>query len=337
MQKGGGKLIEKTAETMLVVRVPPIGADDLIAEWNKAFKAKVRLMPHLAVRSLHTIVGLCLSHVTIEYRGDRTDLRDSSIVMQDSGTGKKPTIQFVEEVAGFLGFSYRRRSNITPAGALGTIRLKNGEPVEITGDLKTFDLVTCAEADNILYTRIDSFGNDLLTNICESQDTENKISRRLAEGEVGPYSSKTSLFLTTTVPQALVNPRWLEKGLFQRFGIAIKEVPIETYKAVRDELVDTVGEPCEVGDKAVQELAKELHRKRSACATPKFVFSAEVKEAIKEEGHSLDKMLEDMRNETLISKTKSFTIRRDLKMITYACHHAWLDNRQKLNEADVEY
>jgi hypothetical protein len=330
-------MVEKTVETVFVVRVPPLSADEFITEWNETFNSKVRLMPHLAMRSLHTIVGLCLRDVNIEYGGDYVDLRDSSIVMQDSGTGKKPTIAFVEEITSKLGYTFRRRSNITPAGALGTIRLKNGEPTEIAGDLKTFDLVTCSEADSILYTKIDSFGNDLLTNICESQDSKNKISRRLAEGEVAPYSSKTSLFLTTTVPPALVNPRWLEKGLFQRFGIAIREVPIETYKAVRDELVDSVGKSCENNDKSIEELAKELARKRTALPSPKFTFSKDVKEAIKEKCHLLDEILENLKNETLLARTKSFTVRRDLKLITYVCHHAWLDNRQELGTADVEY
>jgi hypothetical protein len=329
--------MENALHATLVVRVPPLSDDEFITEWNEAFNAKVRLMPHLAVRSLHTIVGLCLSHVTIEYKGDRTDLRDSSIVMQDSGTGKKPTVEFVERIAALLSFSYRRRSSITAAGSVGTIRLKNGEPVEIAGDLKTFDLVTCAEADSILYQKIDPYGNDLLTNICESQDSENVISRRLAEGEVQPYTSNTSLFLTTTIPRGLINPRWLEKGLFQRFGIAIKDVPLDTYKSVRDELVDSVGESCDSNEKAIAELAKELKRKLAAIPNPNFTFPEEVKEAIKERGHSLDKMLEDMNNVTILEMTKSFTIRRDLKMITYACHHAWLDNRQELSTDDVNY
>jgi hypothetical protein len=336
--RGDETLIQSTVETLVVVRVPPVSADDFIDEWNEAFNSKVREMPHLAIRSLHTIVGLCLGHVTIEYKGNCTDLRDSSLVMQDSGTGKKPTIEFVERMASVLGYSYRRRSNITPAGALGTVRLKKDKPMEFTGDLKTYDLITCAEADSILYTKIDSFGNDLLTNICESQDPENRISRRLAEGEIEPYTSKTSLFLTTTIPsQAFLNPRWFEKGLFQRFGIAIKEIPIETYKAVRDELVDSVGEPCEHNDRAIDGLAKELERKRSACPNPKFCFARGVKDEIRQKCHALDKMLEDMNNETILNRTKSFTIRRDLKMITYACHHAWLDNRQELASADIEY
>ncbi len=332
-------MTQSLEDVMFAVRVPPFGAEEFIAAWNDAFNAKVRQMPHLAVRSLHTVVGLCLSHVTISYRGDCTDLRDSSIVMQDSGTGKKPTLQFVEKMADLLSCSNCRRSNITPAGAVGTIRLKNGAPVEYEGDLKKYDLVTCAEADSILYTKIDSFGNDLLTNICESQDASNKISRRLAEGIVEPYSSKTSLFLTTTVPPRLdwKDQRWFDKGLFQRFGIAIKEIPLETYKSVRDELVDSVGESCEGNDRAIEELAKELDRKRKTCGTPKFAFSAEVKEKIIESCHSLDKMLEDMKNEAILNITKSFTIRRDLKMITYACHHAWLDNRQELSTEDVEY
>lgn len=329
-------MIQSNAETLVVVRVPPVSADDFIYEWNEVFNAKVRLMPHLAVRSLHTIVGLCLSHVVIDYRGDRSDLRDSSIVMQDSGTGKKPTIEFVEKMASLLGYRYRRRSSITAAGAIGTIRLRKDKCEEIEGDLKKYDLVTCAESDSLLYQKIDPYGNDLLTNICESQDSENVISRRLAEGEVQPYASNTSLFLTTTVPPGLINPRWLEKGLFQRFGIAIKEVPIGTYKAVRDELVESVGEPCDTSDKAVEELAKELKRKRSACATPKFTFPREVKDEIREQCHRLDKMLEDL-SPTIIDRLKSFTVRRDLKMITYACHHAWLDNRQQLTTADVKY
>lgn len=329
-------MAESMHETTITLRVPPLNADEFVAEWNETFNAKVRLMPHLAVRSLHTIVGLCLSDVTIEYRGDRTDLRDSSIVMQDSGTGKKPTIEFVEKMAELLGYSCRRRNNITAPGAVGTIRIKNSESVEIEGDLKTYNLVTCAEADSILYQKIDTYGNDLLTNICESQDSENVISRRLAEGEVQPYTSKTSLFLTTTVPTGLINPRWLEKGLFQRFGIAVKEVPIAIYKRVRDELVESVGEPCGSNDRAVEELARELGRKRIACASPKFTFPKDVKDEIREKCHNLDRMLEDL-SPPIIAILKSFTIRRDLKMITYACHHAWLDNRQELATADVDY
>ena len=281
-------VIEATA----LAATPKSNADDFIAEWNRAFNTRVRLMPHLAERSLHTIVGLCLNHVTVEYIGNRTDLRDSSLVMQDSGTGKKPTIEFVEKIADLLGYNCERRSNITAAGAIGTIRLKNGEPLEIAGDLKTYDLITCGEADSVLYTKVDTYGNDLLANICESQDAGNVISRRLAEGKVGPYTSNTTLFLTTTIPQQpLLNPRWFLKGLFQRFGIAIKEVPFETYKAVRDELVDSVGETCETNDKDVEGLAKELAKKRSDLPSPKFTFSKEVKAAVKEAGHSLDKML----------------------------------------------
>lgn len=330
-------MTQSLEDVMFTVRVPPFSAEEFITAWDNAFNSRVRQMPHLAVRSLHTIVGLCLSHVTIEYKGNRTDLRDSSIVMQDSGTGKKPTIEFVEKMAAMLSFSYRRRSNITASGAIGTIRLRRNKAEEIEGDLKKFDLVACAEADSSLYQKTDAYGNDLLANICESQDSENVISRRLAEGEVQPYTSKTSLFLTTTVPRGLINPRWLEKGLFQRFGIAIKEVPLETYKSVRDELVESVGESCNNSDKAVEELAKELKRKRNACATPKFSFPKEIKDEIREKCHGLDKMLEDMNDEAILNVTKSFTIRRDLKMITYACHHAWLDNRQELCAADVDY
>ena len=330
-------MIETTVHTMFVARVPPASADDFIDEWNEAFSSKVREMPHLAVRSLHTIVGLCLGHVNVAYKGNRADLRDSSLIMQDSGTGKKPTIEFVEKIAAMLGYSYRRRSNITASGAIGTIRLRKDKSEEIEGDLKKYDLVTCAEADSILYQKIDSYGNDLLTNICESQDSENVISRRLAEGEVQPYTSRTSLFLTTTAPRALISPRWIEKGLFQRFGITIKEVPLDTYKSVRDELVDSVGESCSGNDKAIEELAKELRRKRAAIPNPNFAFSKEVKETFKERGYSLDKMLEDMNNRIILDMTKSFTIRRDLKTITYACHHAWLDNRQELTSADTEY
>ncbi len=330
-------MLENLSHVLLAVRVPPLNADDFISEWNDTFSTKVRMMPHLAVRSLHTIVGLCLNQVTIEYRGDCTDMRDSSIIMQDSGTGKKPTIEFVEKMADLLGYSYRRRSNITASGAIGTVRLKKEKSEEIEGDLKKYDLVTCAEADSILYQKIDSYGNDLLTNICESQDPGNTISRRLAEGEVKPYTSNTSLFLTTTVPPGLINTRWFEKGLFQRFGIAIKEIPHETYKAVRDELVDSVGESCKRNETAVIELARELKRKRDNCYTPKFTFSQSVKDEIKGKCHSLDKMLEEIKNENILRITKSFTIRRDLKMITYACHHCWLDNRQELSTADVDY
>lgn len=157
-------------------------------------------MPHLATRTLHTTIGLLLRDVKFHYRDGCSDLRDSTIVQQDSGTGKKPAIEFVEEIARHLDFSVRRRSSITSAGAIGTLFEKKGGIFETQGDLRVFDLITCSEADSILYTPMDKFGNDLLTNLCESQDPNNVISKRLARGEITPFTSKSSLFLTTTIP-----------------------------------------------------------------------------------------------------------------------------------------
>jgi len=317
-------------------------ADDFITEWNTVFGQKVFDMPHMATRALHTTIGLILKDVNVHFKGSYTDLRDSSIVMQDSGTGKKPTIEFLEEVVECLGLEFRRRSTITSAGAVGTIVIedvidpetgcKQRQGIVVFGDLKNLDLITCSEADSILYSKIDSFGNDLLTNICDSQDPKNLISKKLANGEVKPFTSHTSFFLTTTIPSA-VNPRWFEKGLFQRFGISIKRVNFDKYQEIRDSLITAVGEEVDLSSE-IKQLAEALKSKN---VPEKFEFAPEIRSGFLEKARLLDKTLTDLKNSAILNSLKSFTVRRDLKMITYACHHAWLDERSKLTIKDIDY
>ena len=317
-------------------------AEKFIQEWNDAFSLKVFQMPHLAKRCLHTIVGLMLRDVKLCFQGSYTDLRDSSIIMQDSGTGKKPTIEFLEGIAKKLGFKFRRRSTITSAGAVGTVVIEDiidsdtnckiKAPVVVDGDLKTLDLLTCSEADSILYSRIDAFGNDLLTNLCDSQDAENQISKKLANGEVEPFTSKTTLFLTTTVPKT-INPRWFEKGLFQRFGISIKTISFEQYQDIRNEIFNNLGKGSD-STKTIDDLVTSLKVR----PIPKhFEISEEIKGKLLEKAKLLDQMLIDLKNPEIQATLKSFTNRRDLKLVVYACHHAWLDERNELNGSDVEY
>jgi hypothetical protein len=308
-------------------------ADAFIERWNTVFAERVFQMPHLATRTLHTTIGMMLRDKIIYYLDDCVDLRNSSIVLQDSGTGKKPTLDFIEEMATELDFICRRRSSITSAGAIGTLCEKKGEILESEGDLKLYDLLTCAEADSILYSRTDEYGNDLLTNLGQSQETKNLISKRLAKGEIKPFISNASLFLTSTVPPIL-NPRWFHKDIFQRLGVNIKVVPHSVYKEVRDEVIDSLGKKAG-SPSGVKELAE--HLKNLKIPTEDFVFTSEIRNQIKEKGHLLDKKLEDLNSLKVLEQCKSFTVRRELQMAVYACHHSWLDGRIELNKEDVEY
>ena len=305
-----------------------LDASQFINQYNSVFSRKVFQMPHFATRSLHTVIGILLRDVQVYFGGSNIDLRNSSIVMQSSGAGKQPTIEFILEIVKHFGIDFRPRKMITSAGAVGTI--VDGK--EVPGDLKKLDLIVCAEGDSILYPQMDRFGGDLLTDLCISQDANNSITKRLAAGEIEPYTSKTSFFITTTVP-VRINPRWVEKGLFQRFGMNIKDVEIPVYQGVRNEVVDKIGEKDDLsGD--IEVLAAILTLK----PIPKeFIFSKKIKEEIKAKAQVLDKVLIDFTKPYVKTTAKTFTIRRDLKMIVYACHHAFLDNRNEINSEDVNY
>jgi hypothetical protein len=321
------------------IEVSPVS--QFIEKYNNTFSMKVFGMPHLATRSMHTIIGLRLSGVIIHFDGSECDCRDSSIIMQDSGTGKKGAIEFVEQVAEGLGFDYRRRSTITSAGAIGTLDIqetidetscKVKKPVVVEGDLKNLPLLTCDEADSIFYARADNFGSDLLTNLCDSQDTHNKISKRMAHGEVPTFESHTSLFFTTTVP-ASINPRWFTKGLFQRFGIAIKTVELQEYCDIRDQIIRSAGNFLDPAPK-IAELVNDL---KSMPIPTDFHISPTIREEILTYCYKLDQTLRDFHDTTLEKKAKTFTNRRDIKMVVYACHHAFLDKRDYLDSSDTLY
>lgn len=107
---------------------------------------------------------------------------------------------------------------------------------------------------------------------------------------------------------------------------------MSVYQGVRDEITAT-RKKVEVSTN-IKQLAETL---KSKVVPEKFDFSKTIKNKIHEKAHSLDQILIELRNPQILKLTKSFTIRRDLKMITYACHHAFLDNRKEINSQDVNY
>ena len=310
-----------------------MSAEFFIEQWEKACETKIIDMPKLVRRAMHTIVGILLKDTTMNFNAQKIDMRDSSTIFQTSGSGKKLIMEIVEDMATRLKIKWARRSSITSAGAVGTIRLdKDKKAVSIYGDLKNYDLITCSEADSILFTKIDQHGNDLLTNLCESQDHGGIISKRLAIGSLDQYTSTTSLFFTTTVP-FMFQKRWLKKGYIQRVSCEINIVPFPVYVKIRNNIFRNAGIKSSNGE-PFRELAKILLEKK----VPKsFTSTPAINEKFLKYAQKLDEVLIKLKQTEVMEILKSFTIRRDQKMMVYACHHAFLDERDTLEQADLKY
>lgn len=334
--------IEQPAD-VLVQTTESSKADGFIKEWKIRFELKCKRNPHLVLPVLHTVIGAILRDTRVYYDAESFDLRTSLLVVQDSGTGKKPAMEFTEAVIkGVLPkFRVKRRRTITSAGALGA--LKNEEAtdsatgskvtktVPIKGDLEEVDFISVSEAGSLLETRQDQWGNDLIRDICESQDTNNKLSRRLRDGEVPEFTSKTILSLWS-VPPTNISTLVTRSGLIQRFIPIFKIVPFKEYQELRDELVSRMG--IKVDEEAnVQPLIVALKNKP---VIREFEFNPETREAIIKKGESLDEMLLDA-GADYVERLKSFTVRREVLLTKLAVHHAWLDERKSVEPLDVEY
>ena len=73
-------------------------ADDFIQQWKNRFSAKCKQNPHLSLPTMHNVIGVILRYVKIYYGAEYIDLRTSLLAIQDSGTGKKPAMEFAEIV-----------------------------------------------------------------------------------------------------------------------------------------------------------------------------------------------------------------------------------------------
>lgn len=309
-------------------------ADEFIEEWKKRFALKCKLNPHLALPTLHNVLGVILRDSKIHYGAEYTDLRTSLLVIQDSGAGKKPAMEFAESIVqGVLSkCAIARRSSLTSAGAVGTlIETKMKTYIPVYGDLKNIDYLVVSEAGSLLETKMDPYGNDLLRNICESQDTNNKISKKLAKGEIPPFTSKTVLSLWT-VPPPNVSTLITRSGLIQRFIFVFKSVSLDEYEVLSDEILSSIG--TKVDEKAnVQPLIDTLKQKP---IIDEFTFQEYTKHLILEKKKLFDEILVDA-GEKFVKELKSFTVRRDLLMVKLAAQHAWLDQRNNVEPVDIEY
>lgn len=273
-------------------------ADLFIEQWKASFKNKCKRNSHLMLPVLHNVIGAILRDVKIYYDSEWFDLRTSLLVIQDSGTGKKPTMEFIEAVvAGVLpNFKVKRRRNITSAGAIGSIRTekvvdeKTGatytQAVPIKGDLEELDFIFYSEAGSLLESRPDDWGNDLLRDICESQDADNKLSKRLKDGEIPEFSSQTILSLWT-VPPNNISTLVTKTGLIQRFIPVFKSVPFDEYRNVRTEIISRLGVKIEA-ENNVKPLIDALKAKPMVT---EFTFSEDTRRTIIEKSKKLDEVL----------------------------------------------
>jgi hypothetical protein len=318
-------------------------ASAFIEDWKRRFEKKCKLNPHLVLPVMHSVIGAILREVRIHYDAENVDMRTSLLVIQDSGTGKKPAMEFSEKIVqGVLpDFVVKRRSNLTSAGAVGTLteaeiieptsKTKIKTYIPVYGDLKTTDFLSISEAGSLLETKMDQFGNDLLRNICESQDTDNKISKKLAKGEVPEFTSKTVLSLWT-VPPSNINKLVTQTGLIQRFIPVFKTVTLSEYKSLRTEIISSLGQEVDEASN-IQPVVDILKNKP---LIDKFHFGSDTKKAICSKALVLDGILLDVGAE-YVDRLKSFTVRRDLLMAKLAAQHAWLDERSNVEPEDVEY
>jgi hypothetical protein len=323
----------------------PIGskAELFIDHWKTSFGNKCKRNPHLALPVMHNVIGAILRDVRIYYDSEWFDLRTSLLVIQDSGTGKKPAMEFAEGVVnGVLpAFKIKRRRNITSAGAIGGLTTqqvvdeKKGttstEAVPVKGDLETVDFLSYSEAGSLLETKADSWGNDLLKDICESQDANNKLSKRLKDGEIPEFTSKTVLSLWT-VPPANISTLVAKTGLIQRFIPVFKSIPFDEYRSLRNEIVS------KLGNKVDEEtnLKPIIDSLKAKPMITDFKFTEETKSAIIEKSELLDEALLAA-GADYVDRLKSFTVRRDLLMVKLAIQHTWLDERNNVEPIDIEY
>jgi len=314
-------------------------ADEFIAEWHRLFGKRVYNMPHLSTRSLHTTVGVRLRKSLVTYDKNFIDCRDSTLGMQTSGTGKEPTIVFTRKMVSYFPDvrieQTVRRKNITSAGATGTI----SDSKFVRGDLQDYLFIACAEADSLFNARIDSFGNDLITDLCVSQDPTGIISKKLAGGSIPEYHSESSLFLMTTIPPA-VNARWITKGLFQRFSVVVKKISAEVCQDTANKIIDNLNVIKQ--DENVDADMEILMSTMSAMPVPEnFEIPYTMKPLLKKKvGLLVGKIREwtpKIPRKDLRDSLNSFIIRNTLNMIKYACHHAFLDCRNFVTAEDVEY
>jgi len=318
-------------------------ADEFIEQWKNRFSVKCKQNSHLSLPAMHNVIGIILRETKIYYGAEYIDLRTSLLVIQDSGTGKKPAMEFAETVVAsiFPKYVVKRRSMLTSPGALGGLKTETVEnpdtgkkvstEVSVKGDLELVDYLSVSEAGSLLECKPDQWGNDLLRNICESQDTNNRMSRRLKDGEIPEFKSKTVLSLWT-VPPANISTLVTRSGLIQRFIPVFKVFAFSEYQTLRTEIISNLGEEIDESSN-IQSLVAILKKKP---LIDKFLYSEETKKLICSKAEALDEILLGAGAE-YVNRLKSFTIRRDLLMVKLATHHAWLDERSKVEPRDVEY
>lgn len=318
-------------------------AEAFVEQWKNRFAAKCKQNSHLSLPAMHNVIGTILRDVKIHYGAEYIDLRTSLLVIQNSGTGKKPAMEFAESVVTSVlpEIVVKRRSMLTSAGALGGLKpemvedMETGQKVSrevpVKGDLEIVDYLSVSEAGSLLECKPDQWGNDLLRNICESQDTNNKMSRRLKDGEVPEFTSKTVLSLWT-VPPANISTLVTRSGLIQRFIPVFKTVSMAEYRSLRTEIISSLGEEVDESSN-IQPLVDILRNKP---IINHFLYGGDTKAAICARADALDEILLDIGAE-YVDRLKSFTIRRDLLMVKLATQHAWLDERCKVEPKDVEY
>jgi hypothetical protein len=340
-------LHEDSLPTPVVATQPELTvskAEKFINEWKTRFANKCKQNSHLALPALHNVLGAILRDVQLPYGSEYVDLRTSLLVIQDSGTGKKPAMEFIESIVTQVLplFRVKRRSMLTSAGALGGLTLEQvtdektgktvSQQVPVKGDLEEVDFLLVSEAGSLLECKPDQWGNNLLRNICESQDTNNKMSRRLKEGEVPEFTSRTVLSLWT-VPPENISLLVTRSGLIQRFIPVFKSVSLQEYKSLREEIVANLGEKIDESAN-IKPLVDALKNKPVMLT---FSFGSDTKAAISAKAAALDEVLLDAGGADFVDRLKSFTVRRDLLMVKLAVQHAWLDERSSVEPCDIEY
>lgn len=320
--------------------------ENLFAHWCDSFLRTSVNNQFYASGAFHLLFGQLPNIRNIKIQRGNSGYIDPRVhlaFLAPSASGKGEGLKFITRMCTMTGIHLQSVGRVTDAALLGTWR--RGEEGELNyspGWLHPdsgIDILSASEATNIIKDpdrdrEAAELMNTLQSVMNDMDSPDNLISKKLAEGEPIEFYPRCSLLLTT-FPPSYFDEILLERGLFQRMYLHIKESDQKTREKEKKQLRQIQKERIDTTPIEERVAACMLYIDRCYMGVEEMWPSSGALHMFEEQDHEIERMMSQF-TPAVQEMLQPFTGRFNTLYQKIAMHFACLNLHRRIERVDAE-